>query len=119
MMLFFTNMVLFGTVIALVFFSFIPIPILGGLGIVASMVCWTLLAISWKGNQKNKRKMAFIGSSFYLVMTVLFIYRYLTIEPEYPGDDLFMAYIGLDIGMLMTVVAFFTCFFIAGQKSRI
>jgi hypothetical protein len=54
--------------------------------------------------------MASIGSSFYLLLGIFFLYKYMNLKPSYPGDDTFMAGIGLLFGIIVTLVAWITCF---------
>ncbi|WP_409300444.1 hypothetical protein [Peribacillus sp. SCS-155] len=114
--LFGINFILFGSIVgSLLSHINIPIIALAFIGLAGSMLAWTYLTVKWQGTQKDKRKMSFIGSSFYLVMALLFVYRYFTIKPSYPGDDLFMAYLGLEMGIFVALVAFVTCFLITGK----
>lgn len=62
--------------------------------------------------------MAAIGSSFYSILTLLFAYQLVTLEPLYPGDDPFMRALGLYIGIIVTVVAFLSSFIITGFTNR-
>ena len=61
--------------------------------------------------------MGTIGSSFYGVLSILFIYWLVTLEPSYPGEDTFMQAIGLMLGTIVTTVAFITCFIITGYTA--
>lgn len=54
--------------------------------------------------------MAFAGSSSYILLFVFGLYNNLTLEPTYPGEDLFMASLGWLIFCLVTATAFVTSF---------
>ncbi|UTW69564.1 hypothetical protein KHA80_23000 [Anaerobacillus sp. HL2] len=54
--------------------------------------------------------MGAIGSSFYFFMAIFFVYRLVTLKPAFQGDDTFMAAVGLVLVIIVTTVAFTTCF---------
>ncbi|ALC80302.1 MULTISPECIES: cation-translocating P-type ATPase [Bacillus] len=81
---------------------------------IVSIFLWILIYKAWQGTKINRLKMGFIGSSFYIVLTVIFVYWLLTLKPSYPGDDTFMGAIGLLFSIIVTSVAFITCFVITG-----
>ncbi|RTQ90796.1 hypothetical protein [Lysinibacillus telephonicus] len=82
--------------------------------VITSLVLWSIINKSWQGKRKDRLKMAAIGSSFYLILTVIFLYKYVTIEPYFPGDDTFMRALGLFLAIMVTFVAFTACFVITG-----
>ncbi|MGP4041673.1 hypothetical protein ACTWP4_17475 [Gracilibacillus sp. D59] len=45
-------------------------------------------------------------------MIIIFSYWYATLEPSYPGEDLFMAGLGLMVAIFVSLVAFLTCLFV-------
>jgi hypothetical protein len=62
--------------------------------------------------------MATVGSSFYVISSFLFIYWLVTLKPSYPGEDTFMRAIGLVLGVIVTTVAFISCFVITGYSNK-
>jgi hypothetical protein len=60
-----------------------------------------------QGEARDRVKVGFIGSSFYIFLTVFFIVKYVTIKPKFPGDDTFIRSIGSMFGIIVTLV---TCF---------
>jgi hypothetical protein len=116
---FFMNAILFFlTILALYGIQFFSIPfihlIVMFLAVGLSIFLWLLIKLSWQGEVRDQLKVGIIGSSFYFFLTVFFIYKYVTIEPLYPGDDTFMRAIGFMFGIIVTSVAFLTCFFLTG-----
>lgn len=87
--------------------------------VITSLVLWSIVNKAWRGKKKDQLKMASIGSSFYLILTIIFLYKYVTIEPYFPGEDTFMRALGLFLAILVSFVAFTTCFIITGfSKGR-
>ncbi|WP_433747494.1 hypothetical protein [Falsibacillus pallidus] len=80
----------------------------------ASIYLWILIHKAWGGSRKNRLKMSAVGSSFYLILTIIFVFWLKNLKPAYHGDDMFMASIGLIIATIVTTVAFLTCFGIKG-----
>ncbi|PAC36886.1 hypothetical protein CEJ87_04575 [Caldifermentibacillus hisashii] len=62
--------------------------------------------------------MGAVGSSFYIFLTIVFVYWFITLKPDYPGQDLFMAALGLMMAILVTTVAAITCFLFTGFSSK-
>lgn len=117
--LFILNAVLFfSTVLILKGLMYLLIPfvhvIVMFMAVIASILSWFIINRAWQGTKRNRLIMAAIGSSFYIFTTLLFIYWYVTLKPAFPGDDLFMAAIGLTFSIIVTVVACITCFIITG-----
>ncbi|MBG9930933.1 hypothetical protein ABD94_08100 [Bacillus aryabhattai] len=89
-----------------------------GIGTIISIWAWSIFNIAWIGSRKNRFKMASIGSSFYAILGVYALYRYLTLKPSYPGEDLFMAALGLMAVLIIAVVALLTCFVFTGFPKK-
>lgn len=117
--LFFMNAFLFLlTMLILYVIQFFSIPfmhfVIMLLAVVSSIFMWLLINLNWQGEARDRIKVGVIGSSFYFFLTVFFIFKYVAIEPMFPGDDTFMRAIGLMFGSIVTSVAFVTCFFLTG-----
>lgn len=106
-----TVLVLYGLMQLLIPFVHIIVMFLAVIG---SIFSWFMINKAWVGVRSNRLKMAAIGSSFYIFLTSLFVYRFVTLKPSYPGEDTFMAAIGLGFAINVTTVAFITCFVITG-----
>ncbi|MCD8510454.1 MAG: hypothetical protein LRY73_11700 [Bacillus sp. (in: Bacteria)] len=114
-LLFLINALLFSGVIGLLFvLMYIPIPFLHLFlmvgGVMASIYAWSAFNRAWEGSKAGRFLAGLTGSSFYLGITLFFIYQYATLEPAFEGDDMFMAAFGLMIAFTVTTVAFITCF---------
>ncbi|MFG6495713.1 hypothetical protein P8610_10170 [Fictibacillus sp. UD] len=98
--LFAANAALFA--IAFVILFFIPYGSTFGLllCIPLSLMTWLVFSEIWSGSLKDKIKMARIGNSFFLFFIGWIMWYYTTLEPAYPGDDLFMAWIGAGIAVI-------------------
>lgn len=121
--LFLLNAALFlSTAFILYLFTYIIIPFFHLFvmifAVFASFYLWMIINKAWQGTNRNRLKMAAIGSSFYSILTLLFAYQLVTLEPLYPGDDPFMRALGLYIGIIVTVVAFLSSFIITGFTNR-
>ncbi len=103
--LFAANVALFTVAFVILFF----LPYGATLGLVLciplSLVTWMVFSETWDGSLRDKVKMACIGSSFFLFFIGWMIWYSMNLKPAYPGDDLFMAWIGLVIGMIVTAGA--------------
>lgn len=117
--IFVVNAALFGGVILALFLvtkltiPFLHLIIMTG-GVIGSIVLWTVMNSGWQGSKKNRLKMGLLGSSFYLVVAFVCLYKMITLKPSFPGDDPFMAFIGLLFALFVTTVAFVTCFIFTG-----
>ena len=121
--LFVMNAVLFfltGIVIRLTGYFFIPYVhlIIMIAAVITSLYLWMVINRAWQGAYRDRLKMGTIGSSFYGALSLLFMYWLGTLEPSYPGEDTFMQAIGLMLGMIVTTVAFITCFIVTGYTER-
>ncbi|MFS0822343.1 hypothetical protein [Bacillus sp. 1P02SD] len=121
--LFVLNAFLFGSTLLILFLlGFLTIPYLHLLimfgAVLVSLVVWIILLNAWTGDKKGRILRGFIGSSFYLLLTIVFTYLIVTLEPEFPGDDTFMAFIGLVMAITVALVAFVTCFLFTGVFER-
>ncbi|MEH7379618.1 hypothetical protein V7138_03920 [Bacillus sp. JJ1533] len=117
--LFVLNGLLFGaTLLILSGLSFLMIPYIHLLimvgAVVISLVAWIIVLNAWNGGKKDRLLRGFIGSSFYLILSFIFIYMIVTLKPQIPGDDTFMAFIGLVMAFTVSGVAFITCFLFTG-----
>ncbi|MFB7138503.1 hypothetical protein ACFCYN_02450 [Gottfriedia sp. NPDC056225] len=84
------------------------------LAIVGSFLLWMIVNKVYQGTNGNRFKMSIIGSSFYAILSFLFMYWLETLKPSYEGEDLIMSSIGLLIGIIVSVVAFITCLITTG-----
>lgn len=121
--LFFMNAILFfSTVLVLFGLMFLLIPnihlLVMLLAVIGSIFLWIFINKAWQGTKRNRLKMGIVGSSFYIFLTFMFVYWLVTLKPSYPGDDTFMAAIGLDIAIIVTIVAFITCLIITGFSKK-
>ncbi len=121
--LFGVNALLFScTILILIGLSYLLIPYLHIFimigAVIISLIVWIKFARSWSGSKLNQWKFALIGSSFYAVMIIFFSYWYVTLEPSYPGEDLFMAGIGLMMAIFVSFVAFLTCLIVVGTGNN-
>lgn len=88
------------------------------LAVIGSIYVWIAFNKAWSGTKQGRLKMAFIGSSFYILMCGIFICWFILLEPSYPGEDIFMAAFGLMIGIFVTTVAAVTCILFAGFAEK-
>ncbi|MGX2960597.1 hypothetical protein JNUCC23_15185 [Peribacillus sp. JNUCC 23] len=86
--------------------------------VIGSIILWIVINKAWQGTKRNRWKMGTIGSSFYMFLTIIFVYWFVTIKPSYPGEDTFMRAIGLFFAIIVTTVAFITCLVITGLSKR-
>lgn len=116
--LFLANTALFAIAFAIFFF----IPFGTTLGLVMciplSLFTWLIFSQVWGGSYKDKVKMVCIGNIFFLLFMGWTIWYYMTLEPAYPGDDLFMAWIGMIISIIFTVGAMSVSMFVILRKSQ-
>lgn len=121
--LFVVNAVLFFStclVLYVLMYFFIPYLhiVVMAAAVVGSFILWIVIYRDWEGTRRNRLKMSAVGSSFYLVLTIVFVYWFVTLKPAYPGEDTFMAAIGLILATIVTTVAFSCCFVITGLIGR-
>lgn len=123
MFLFVLNALLFSSALLLIYgIGFLEIPFLHLFVMIAavlsSLYLWIVVHKSWRGEWEGRFLQGFIGSSFYLVLTLIFIYMMINLEPDTPSDDNFMQFVGLMMGIFVTLVAFVTCFCITGLSRK-
>ncbi|WCN38804.1 hypothetical protein [Aneurinibacillus uraniidurans] len=82
--------------------------------VVVSLLFWSVAGASWKGTKGNRIKASAVGSSFYALLALGFVYMLMTLQPAYPGEDTFMRAIGVMFGIIVAVTAFVSCFLITG-----
>lgn len=121
--LFGANAVLFFATIGLLYMlMFLIIPFIHILvmlfAVFGSVYLWILINKAWQGSKRNRLRMGAIGSSFYFILTVLFVFWFVTLKPSYPGEDTFMKWIGLLFAIIVTLVACITCFIFTGFSKR-
>ena len=85
---------------------------------IGSIFLWIVINKAWQGTKSDRFKMGIVGSSFYIILTAIFFYWLWTLEPAYPGDDTFMGAIGLIFAIIVTLIAFTTCFVISGFSRK-
>jgi hypothetical protein len=114
--LFAANAALFA--IAFVTLFFMPFGTTLGLVmcIPLSLFTWLIFSEIWEGSFKDKVRMACIGNTFFLLFMGWTIRHYITLEPDYPGDDMFMAWIGLVLSNVFTVGAMLVSMFVMLRK---
>ena len=112
----------FSTVLLLYLLMFLLIPFIHLfvmlLAVMTSIYVWICIQKAWKGTRGNRLKMSAVGSSFYLFLTILFVVWLLKLKPPYPGEDTFMGAIGLVFAIIVTSVAFVTCFIFTGFSKK-
>jgi hypothetical protein len=109
------NVLLFGLTGLILFgLSFLMIPFIHLFimlaAVVISILVWKSIASTRSWGKWDRLKTGVIGSSFYLILAIYFFYRSISYVPQFPGDDSFMATLGFMIGVVVTGVAFLTCF---------
>lgn len=115
--MFLYNAVLFGFFSFLFLFSLVTHPFIGFPMVVLpavalSLVAWMWVGANWRGDFRERLKVALTGSGFYWGMAAFFWLRLRTL-PEVPDrDDLFMEMIGLVIGTAVTGIAGSLCLLI-------
>ncbi len=114
-LVFLMNALYFGlTILILYLLMLIHIPYIHLIvmlsAVIVSILSWVTVGSSYEGTKRSRYKLGTLGSSFYLIMFLIFLYMYINIEPSYPGEDTFMAAIGLIMAMIVTVVATIICF---------
>lgn len=86
--------------------------------VIGSIFLWIIINKAWQGTNRNRLKIGTVGSSFYIILSLMFIYWLATLKPSYPGEDTFMRAIGLVLGIIVTTVAFISCFIITGYSNK-
>lgn len=117
--LFIMNAILFFlTVIILYVLMYLVIPfahiLVMFLAVISSIFLWIVMNQAWQGTKRNRLKMGIVGSGFYVLLTVIFLFWLVTLKPSYPGEDTFMGAIGLVFAIIVSLVAFTTCLVITG-----
>ncbi len=121
--LFVTNALLFAaTLLILYSLLFLNIPyihlLIMFLAAAFSIRLWLDIKLAWRGAAKERLKAGLIGSSFYLIIFVIFLYQFASAEPEFPGDDPFMRAIGFFFGMIVAATAAISCVAAIGFSSK-
>ncbi|PEC48426.1 hypothetical protein CON00_16070 [Bacillus sp. AFS096315] len=121
--LFIMNATLFFTTCLVIYLlTYLLIPFLHLLvmilAIFGSFFLWIIVNKAWQGTNANRIKMSILGSSFYILLSILFLYWLLNLEPSYPGEDLFMSSIGLMFGLIVSIVAFLSCLITTGVSFK-
>lgn len=121
--LFIMNAVLFfSTFFVLYGLTYISIPyvhvVIMLLAVIGSIFLWAIVNKSWQGTKRNRLKMAAAGSSFYLFLSIAFLYMFVTLQPSYPGEDVFMKGVGILFALIVAAVAFITCYVFTGFSKK-
>ena len=88
------------------------------LAVIGSIFLWVIVNKSWQGTKRNRLKMAAAGSSFYLFLSIAFLYMFVTLQPSYPGEDVFMKGVGILFALIVAAVAFITCYVFTGFSKK-
>jgi len=117
--LFILNAALFCLTISIfIILGFLIIPYIHLLvmvmAVIGSFFFWIIVNMAWQGTNGNRLKLSIIGSSFYAIVSFLFIYWLITLKPTYEGEDMFMSSIGLLFGIIVSMVAFISCLITTG-----
>lgn len=110
-----TSLLLYGVIYLAIPYIHLIIMLLS---VIASGFLWIIIYHAWQGSRKNRLKLGFVGSSFYLMLTIAFVYWFMTLEPTYSGEDLFIAAVGLIMAIVITAIAFITCFAYTGFAKK-
>jgi hypothetical protein len=115
--LFALNFVLFSLTVAFIYtLMYFLIPFLHIvimlLAVICSIILWKNFSFAWQGKKNNRLIMSLFGSSFYFILSVIFIYMLVTLKPSFEGDDTLMASVGLFMAITVCSVAFILCFYI-------
>ncbi len=121
--LFLVNAFLFVTTALLLYLvSLLFIPFIHLLIMLAAMLfslyVWILISRYWEGTRYDRYKLGLVGSSFYGFLSLIILYRYVNLKPAFPGDDVFMAALGLFFALIVTTVAFIACFSITSFTGK-
>ncbi|ETI68268.1 hypothetical protein [Neobacillus vireti] len=112
--------VLTGSLLYLLMYLFIPFVhlLVMVFAVIGSIFLWIVINKAWQGTERNRLKVGAVGSSFYIFLTIFFSYWFATLKPSYPGEDTFMGAIGLIFAIIVTTVAFISCFVITGFSKK-
>jgi hypothetical protein len=121
--LFLINFFLFSLTVAIIYtLMYFLIPFLHIvimlLAVIFSILLWKNFSIAWRGKKSSRLIMSLFGSSFYLILSTIFIYMLITLKPSFEGDDTLMASVGLFMAITVCSVAFILCFYICYFKGR-
>jgi hypothetical protein len=86
--------------------------------LVLGITVWLTIGKLWRGTKKERFILAATGSSLYWVLSCYVLYRRMTVTPRYPGDDVFMAALGLDIALLVAGTAALSCTLMLGWPRK-
>ncbi|USB33376.1 hypothetical protein [Paenibacillus sp. YPG26] len=89
------------------------------LGVVINIWFWIQVGMTWGDQNEGRIVTALIGGAFYWVVFLFFIYRYVTLTPQFEGDDTFMTAIGLFMGILISFIAGVLCIWAILYCSRL
>ncbi|MFJ7738357.1 hypothetical protein ACIQ2D_18740 [Lysinibacillus sp. NPDC097287] len=123
MFLFVMNATLFlSTGLILYILIYISIPFIHWLVIIlatiGSFFVWVIIHKAWQSTNRSRVKMGAIGSSFYVLLSMVFMYWSWTLEPSYPDEDTFMKGLVLMIGVLIATIAGVSCFIFTGLSNK-
>lgn len=103
------NGIIFSLILGLFMLNFLVL-LLPLLGIGLSFLLWFSVKQVFLGKGLKRYLMSLLGSSFYLMLAIYFLYRLVNLTPQYEGEDTFMAAMGLSIASIITSTAFITGF---------
>jgi hypothetical protein len=75
---------------------------------------WCLINVSWKGRIGERIMMASIGSSFYLLVGLFFLYKFMNLKSPHTSNGF-----GLLLGTIVSVIAFITCFLFTALEKKV
>ena len=116
LVLFLLNAFLFATAVGLIFLTsllqivYIHLLIMAA-ATAASLYVWDAFRKTIIRPLRDRLIAGEIGSSFYLLLLLTFIYMNMNLGPDTPENDTFMAFVGLAIGMFVSLVAFLICLY--------
>lgn len=98
------NLLLLGVTALGVIFIPSSTPVFMVLSPVISVISWVFIKGSFIRSFLQRLQAFLLGFSVYFVLLVFFTYRFYTIKPSYPGEDMFMTGLGYMMG---SIVCFF------------
>ncbi|OUM89268.1 hypothetical protein [Caldibacillus debilis] len=125
--LFFINALLFGlTIFVLTLFAFVamhfPIPFLHivimFVAALSSIYVWMAIHHAENPGRKERFITGTVGSSFYFLLMLVFIFRMAALEPNTPERDTAMEFFGLAFAAIVAFTAFITCLAITAFPAK-
>lgn len=121
--LFCVNTVLFGATAGLLYvLTFLFIPFLHLIVMLAAVLLsfyvWIAIRHADQKEKSGRIIMAFTGSGFYLLLFGYAVYRLLTLGPDTPENDQFMAFIGLIFIAFVAMTAWLCCLVLTASPKK-